>query len=188
MRRSEDSLSLWDLLQRGEFEKVIVAIDTRLRAVAVPEEVPARWFSYRGHAYYYLGRFVECIESFEKAISQDNAYWPAHASLAYVLATCPDASFLDGHRAIHHAAEACELTEWREWEPLSCLAAAYARIGNYNEAEKIALDALCSARDARGTARIEKLIALIRAGQPYTARLEADIEKLKAARPTDAQK
>ena len=54
--------------------------------------------------------------------------------LAWVLATCPDASLRDGKMAVETATRACELSKWTEASFLDTLAAAYAETGDYTTA------------------------------------------------------
>src|SRR5262249_6440829 len=72
-----------------------------------------------GIAYYYRGLIAMRQQKHAAAISdldsatrcmQDNPF--AHAALATVLATCADRKLRDGKRAVHHATQACRLTDW----------------------------------------------------------------------------
>ena len=58
----------------------------------------------------------------------------AHCSLGWFLATCPAATIRDSARAIPHATEACELTNWADSDCLDVLAAAYAEAGDFGAA------------------------------------------------------
>ncbi len=55
-------------------------------------------------------------------------------SLAWVLATCPEAGVRNGKRAITLAQQACQIRNWRDSHALDTLAAAYAETGNFEEA------------------------------------------------------
>jgi tetratricopeptide (TPR) repeat protein len=56
--------------------------------------------------------------------------------LAWLLATCPKEKVRDGKSAIEYAKKACELTNFRKWEYLDTLAAAYAEAADFEEAAK----------------------------------------------------
>jgi tetratricopeptide (TPR) repeat protein len=51
--------------------------------------------------------------------------------LAWLLATCPDATVRDGRRAVALAQRAVELTKWQSSNALDTLAAAYAEVGEF---------------------------------------------------------
>jgi tetratricopeptide (TPR) repeat protein len=66
--------------------------------------------------------------------------WPnavlGHRMLAWKLATAHDAALRNGPEAVTQATRACELTQWKDELSLDALAAAYARIGDFDNALK----------------------------------------------------
>jgi hypothetical protein len=52
------------------------------------------------------------------------------------LATCPEAKYRDGKRAVELAKRACDLTEWKGANSFDTLAAAYAETGQFDDAVK----------------------------------------------------
>jgi Flp pilus assembly protein TadD len=66
----------------------------------------------------------------------------AHLNLAWVLATCPDASLRDGNRAVKLAEQARTLAGTESPQLLDTLAAAYAEAGRFPEAVETARRAL----------------------------------------------
>jgi tetratricopeptide (TPR) repeat protein len=58
----------------------------------------------------------------------------AYNSLAWLWATCPKEEVRDGKKAVEYAKKACELTDWNELYYLDTLAAAYAEMGQFDEA------------------------------------------------------
>ena len=54
--------------------------------------------------------------------------------LAWVLATCPEAKWRDGKRAVEVATKACELTGWKNAWALGTLAVAHAEAGAFDKA------------------------------------------------------
>ena len=90
------------------------------------------------------GRLAESIAHYEKAVGMAprNAGWLR--TLAWVLATCPEAQQRNGPRAVTLAERARELTGGRDALVLATLAAAYAEAGRFPEAIETAEMALRS--------------------------------------------
>jgi tetratricopeptide (TPR) repeat protein len=87
-------------------------------------------------------------------------------NLAWMLATCPEASLRDGARAVALARQACQATDWKHPFCLGTLGAALAETGAFDEAirrQTEALDLYPEEQKNAGRARLE----LYRAGQPY---------------------
>jgi tetratricopeptide (TPR) repeat protein len=57
-----------------------------------------------------------------------------HRERAWILASCPDARIRDGKRAVAAATHTAELTNWKDWNVLQALAAAYAEAGDFANA------------------------------------------------------
>lgn len=66
----------------------------------------------------------------------------AQNELAWFLASCPDAACRNGPDAVAHAKSACELTKWKNANYLDTLAAAYAEIGDFEQALKHVREAI----------------------------------------------
>lgn len=58
--------------------------------------------------------------------------------LALLLAASPHESCRNESEAIAYANEACEITNWNDWLPISLIAAAYANAGDFTQAVKYA--------------------------------------------------
>jgi tetratricopeptide (TPR) repeat protein len=82
------------------------------------------------------GEVAEVIESLIEDIRSNPNDAEAHNTLAWFRATCPEAQHRDGKAAVEHAKTACRLTDWKEPNYLDTLAAAYAQLGNFDEAVK----------------------------------------------------
>ena len=87
-------------------------------------------------------RFREAAAEYRKAMELEPRYLMAHGALAWLLATCPEASLRDGAAAIEHARRAEELCGGPRAEVLDTLAAAYAEAGRFAEAVATARKAL----------------------------------------------
>jgi len=88
------------------------------------------------------GRFAAAIAQFQKVLELDPRHVGAQNNLAWVLATCPDASLRDGKRAMDLAWQAEQLSGGNHPEILDTLAAAYAEAGRFGEAVETAKRAL----------------------------------------------
>jgi tetratricopeptide (TPR) repeat protein len=85
----------------------------------------------------------------EKAIALDKSNLLAHNNYAWLLATCPDSSVRDGHRAVQHAWGASESLKHGSPMVLDTLAAAEAEIGDFRSAVKDEKRALSLAKGDR---------------------------------------
>jgi len=89
-------------------------------------------------------------------------------SLAWLLATTPNASIRDGKYAIEIATQACERSQWSYSSYIDTLAAAYAEAGDFDSAVKF--EQMATARlagHASLKADYEKRLHLFQAGNPY---------------------
>jgi tetratricopeptide (TPR) repeat protein len=152
---------------KGEFEK---AIDDYTASVRLnPKD--ADGYVARGITYCYAGRRTEGLKDLAKGdalIVPGGSSEVALNGIAWFRATYPDGSLRNGKEAVEKATRACQITRWKEPYPLDTLAAAYAEIGNFNNAviyEKRAL----SMSSILGTERskMETRLKLYQQHQPY---------------------
>ena len=80
------------------------------------------------------GRAKEAVEDFKKALKIEPHFVKASSRLAWVLATCPDASLRDGPEAVRWAQEANQFTRGANADVLGTLGAAYAGAGKFADA------------------------------------------------------
>lgn len=76
--------------------------------------------------------FDRAISAFIKAIELDPKYSYPYRNLAWLYATCPDASYRNGIRAVDLAKKAWELK--KSSFTLETLGAAYAEVGRFEDA------------------------------------------------------
>lgn len=115
----------------------------------------------RGATYEKMGNYKAAASDYTKgiALSPDDAT-PANA-LAWLRATCPEDSVRDGREAIRAGTKACELTRWKDTSSIDTLAAAYAEVGNFDQAAKLEQQALQmrSSSPDEGRAMQERLVS-----------------------------
>ncbi len=116
------------------------------------------------------GQIEEAIRHYHQALNVKPDHEEALNSLAWLHATCPEASFRNGARATELAERAMALSRGRNPNYLDTLAAAYAETGQFSEAVKTVEQALALATSQNNTALAETLrarIKLYQAGSPY---------------------
>jgi tetratricopeptide (TPR) repeat protein len=91
----------------------------------------------RGHVYQRLGDFSRAMQDFESCRRNAPNDVQAQLSLAWLLATSPDARVRSGRRALMLAGGLCDPITCQTVEPLNALAAAYAELGEYAKAEML---------------------------------------------------
>lgn len=99
-----------------------------------PENASA--YDNRGHVYDRKGDYSKAITDYSEAIRLKPDQAHAYNGLAWLLAVCPDASIRNGEKAVKYAKKACELSEWKTPADLDTLAAAYAEVGDFDDAVK----------------------------------------------------
>lgn len=116
------------------------------------------------------GDFAGAIARYRRALQIDPELAEVLNNLAWLLATCPEASQRNGPEAVQLASQACELTRFGRTIMVGTLAAAYAEAGRLAEAVATAQKA-CALATEEGDrpllARNQQLLELYRAGQPY---------------------
>jgi tetratricopeptide (TPR) repeat protein len=90
----------------------------------------------RGLARRAKGDFDGAIADYTKCIMTDPGYVGGYNALAWLLATASRDSIRDGKKALEYARRAAELTKWEDANVLDTVAAAYAEMGDFEEAIK----------------------------------------------------
>jgi tetratricopeptide (TPR) repeat protein len=88
----------------------------------------------RGTARRAKKEYDKVFSDFNEAMRLDPLYSTPINNMAWLLATCPDAKYRNGRRAVELAKKACELTNWKNDDAIDSLASAYAETGDFKRA------------------------------------------------------
>jgi tetratricopeptide (TPR) repeat protein len=116
--------------QQGDVNEAI----TQLRKALVIKPQFAEAHYNLGNAFLQQGRMEEALTHFQKALEIKPDYVEVQNNMAWVLATCPQASLRNGTEAVELAERANQLTDGKNPVVLCTLAAAYAEVGRFPEA------------------------------------------------------
>ncbi len=151
---------MWKI--KGEHDK---AIQDYTAVIQLNPQDPHAHYN-RGKAWISKKEYGKAIDDYTATIMHNPRHVAAHNNLALLLATCPEAGYRDGRRAVESATTACKLTDWKNADWIATLAAAYAESGNFPEAikrQQQALD-LMPKVDREGH---RSLLTLYKQGKPH---------------------
>ena len=116
--------------QSGEHDKALADF------TAIVERDVANGEAYfaRAAVYLKLERYDRALRDLTEIVRLEPQNAIAHYEQALIWATCPVDKYRDGQRALAAARTACLLTQWKQPPCLMALAAAYAEVGNFEDA------------------------------------------------------
>lgn len=148
------------LLANGDTERA----NTDFSAAINLDSEYGRAYLFRGMGLERMGKERDAFADYERATQlMPRQPWSC-IRLAWIQSSSPDASLLDGDRAVECATSACEWLNWSDSRALEALAAAQARKGNFELAVKYqerAELALSRESDAYLKRRVESLQTLV---------------------------
>lgn len=115
---------------KNDFAKAIADHDEAIRLN--PKSAAA--FRARGVVHHRLKDYAKALADYDSALRLDPKHAAALADQGWLLATCVDAKYRDGKKAVAAARKACELSAFKVPTHLSTLAAAHAEAGDFQEA------------------------------------------------------
>jgi tetratricopeptide (TPR) repeat protein len=125
-------------------------------------------YVFRGTVHFAKGNYRAAASDFEKAAKLSPRDYDALCSLAFFQATCPEDSLRNGREALEKARRACELTRWQHYDPIDTLAAAYADIGNFDDAVEYETQAInMKGVHAFTRKKMQERLELYRQHKPY---------------------
>jgi tetratricopeptide (TPR) repeat protein len=154
------------LMQKGRVDEAIAHYQ---KALEIKPDLPEAHMNL-GNIFLQQGRMHEAIAHFQKALQLEPADPTVQGNLAWLLATCPDASLRNGNKAVELATRANELTGGENPVILLTLAAAFAETGRFPKAVETAQHALRLAEAQSNTTLAGQLqleLKLYRAGSPF---------------------
>jgi len=122
------------------------------------------------------GRMGEAIAHYQKALQIEPANPSIQNSLAWLLATCSEASLRNGKKAVELATQASAATGGENLVILHTLAAAYAEAGRFSDATATAQRALQKAEaqpNAKLAGQLQSELKLYQAGTPFHSPAQA---------------
>ena len=122
------------------------------------------------NAYLQKGRVAEAVPHYQAALEAVPNHPYLLNNLAWVLATCPDATIRDGARAVTLAQQAERISGGKDPALLGTLAAAWAEAGRFAEAVATAQRALELAAAQTNNTQVESLrgrLKLYQTGAPF---------------------
>lgn len=113
------------------------------------------------------GNVSQAIAGYRQVLDLDPKFIPAGQNLAWLLATHPATQFRSGDEALQVAKRLCDLTQYQNASLLDALAAAYAEVGQFDEAVKT----------------LQKAIALLEAQKADVSDASARLKLYQAGKP-----
>jgi Flp pilus assembly protein TadD len=159
---AHDNLGV-ELTHQGKFNVAAAHFVEALRLD--PDYVSA--YNNLGVALASQGKFEAAAVRYAESLRLNPNYGEAYNNLALIMATCPEARYRDGRKAVESATRACELTKRQNSEFLNTLAAAYAEAGNFDAAVTTQIRAIGFLTDKWQKVDYQSRLVLYQAKKPY---------------------
>jgi tetratricopeptide (TPR) repeat protein len=148
----------------GRLDRAITDLDEAIRR----KPTDAESYLMRGNAYATTGNYHAAASDLTEATRLFESDYSAFNSLAWLRATCPEASLRNGAEAVRMATKACAQTKWGKPSEIDTLAAAYAETGDFEQAVKYETLALkLPEPDAKVREHLQQHLSLFQDHKPY---------------------
>ncbi len=154
------------LATQGKLDEAIKEYQRTLELIPNSAQAHFRF----GQALQTLHNFAAAKAEYQKVLELDPKHLSAHLSLAWLLATCPEASIRNGAKAVALTQQAEQLAGGESPQILDTLAAAYAEAGQFGKAvqtAKRALNLTATQNNKPLAQAIQARLKLYEAGSPY---------------------
>lgn len=153
--------NLWR--HKGDFDKALADYS---KAIAIDPESASAYVN-RGTLFIEQGDNERALADYNEAIKIDPELSAAYSGRAWIMATSKVGAFRNGARAIEDAKRANLLSNWKQADQLDTLAAAYAEIGDFDEAVKYQEKAIELATNEELGKALRSRLILYKEGKPY---------------------
>jgi tetratricopeptide (TPR) repeat protein len=153
-------------LERGDQEGAMKDYDEAIRLTAEDPWIRDIYHGVRAAAWSKLGRYDRALADLKEASRLNPRQAGAYSGLAWILATCPDARYRDGAKAVEYATKAVELSRSEGPDRAAILAAAYAEARDFVRAIQWQKKAIAAAPEGEGKKLLDAL-KLYEKASPY---------------------
>jgi tetratricopeptide (TPR) repeat protein len=124
-------------------------------------------YAMRATAHSRVKHYADALADYEHGLRIAPNDVVALGGQAWLWATCADAKYRDGKKAVDSATRACELTDWKNPDLLDSLAASYAESGDFESAAKWEAKAIELLPDEASRTLFREHLKLFASGKPY---------------------
>ena len=150
-------------IQKGDYDR---AVADETQVISLDPKYATAYFN-RGNAYRHKGDWDRALADYNEAIRLGPTNALDYKNLAWLLAVCPDANVRNGKKAVEYATKACEMSEWKDPYWFDTLAAAYAEVGDFDNAVKWENKSLASNASYATLERMSQRLSLYEQKKPY---------------------
>lgn len=150
--------------EMGAWDKASADCDQAIRI----NPTYARGYMQRGNLRFAKGDYRGAVSDYEKGTRFSPKDADVLTNFGWFQATCPEDSLRNGKQALEKSKRACELTHWQDYHPVDNVAAAWAEIGDFDNAVKYETQAL-NLKGINATTRkaMQGRLELYRQHKPY---------------------